>query len=154
MNNPQVYVSGKRPMGGQCHSDLLDLEGIHRKERPGKLCYGVLLQYDNAPIHTSQVVAHTVCECEFRLLPRLPYFVEQAPNDYFLFSNPKNGFRSQRYVDDNGPFTRCVKLRVAHTPGMPRIFPRNRLQRRPLVSYPSIHYATWVTPCHVACRDR
>ena len=38
-----------------------------------------------------------------------------------------------------GPLTRYVKLRVAHTPGMPGMFPRHRRQRKPLVSDPGMH---------------
>ena len=38
-----------------------------------------------------------------------------------------------------GPLTRYVKLRIAHAPGMPGIFPRLRLQRKPLVSDPGVH---------------
>ena len=45
----------------------------------------------------------------------------------------------------NGPLTRYVKLRVAHAPGMPGTFPRERLQRKPLVSDPIMHHGTCVT---------
>ena len=42
--------------------------------------------------------------------------------------------------------TRFVKLRVAHAPGMPGMFPRQtRLQRKPLVSDPGIHHVMWDT---------
>ena len=43
------------------------------------------------------------------------------------------------------PLTRYVKSRVAHAPGMPGIFFRNRLQRKPLVSDPGMHNGTCVT---------
>ena len=45
----------------------------------------------------------------------------------------------------HGPLSRYVKLRVAHSPGMPGIFPRHRLQRKPLVSDPGMHYGTCAT---------
>ena len=45
----------------------------------------------------------------------------------------------------NGPLTRYGKLRVAHAAGMPGTFPRHRLQRKPLVSYPGMHHGTCVT---------
>ena len=40
----------------------------------------------------------------------------------------------------DGPLTRYVKLRVAHTPGMPGTF-----SPPPLVSYPDMHHGTCVT---------
>ena len=42
----------------------------------------------------------------------------------------------------NGPLTRYVRLRVAHAPGYRERFPHHRLQRKPLVSYPGMHYGT------------
>ena len=45
----------------------------------------------------------------------------------------------------HGPLTSYVKLWVAHAPGMPGTFSRHSLQRKPLVSYPSMHYATCAT---------
>ena len=44
----------------------------------------------------------------------------------------------------HGPFTRYVILRVAHAPGMPERFPRQWLQRKPLVSDPGMHHGTCV----------
>ena len=45
------------------------------------------------------------------------------------------------------PLTRNVKLRGAHALGMPGIFsfPRDRLQRKPLVSDPDMHHGSCVT---------
>ena len=45
----------------------------------------------------------------------------------------------------HGPLTRYAKLRVANAPGMPGMFPRHRLQRKPLVSDPGMHHDTCVT---------
>ena len=43
------------------------------------------------------------------------------------------------------PLTRYVKLRVAHAPGMPGMFPRHWLQKKPLVRDPGMHHVTCVT---------
>ena len=45
----------------------------------------------------------------------------------------------------HGPLTRYVMLRVAHAPRMPGTFSRHRLQRKPLVSHPSIHHGACIT---------
>ena len=45
----------------------------------------------------------------------------------------------------HGPLTRYVKLRVAHALGMPGTLAHHRLQRKPLVSDPSMHHGTCVT---------
>ena len=47
--------------------------------------------------------------------------------------------------DLHGPLTRYVQLRVTHTRGMPGRFSRHWLQRKPLVSDPSMHHGTCVT---------
>ena len=43
-----------------------------------------------------------------------------------------------------------MKLRVTHAPGMPRGFPRHRLQRTPLVSDPSMRHARAVMHVGIA----
>ena len=48
------------------------------KERQGKFCHGVRLQYDNTPVHTN-----TQAKLPSMLLPRPPYFVDLAPSHYF-----------------------------------------------------------------------
>ena len=45
----------------------------------------------------------------------------------------------------HGPLTRYAKPCVAHAPRMPGTFSRHRLQRKPLVSDPSMHHGTCVT---------
>ena len=60
--------------------------------------------------------------------------VLQAPTAY-------NGVRYPSY----GPLNRCVKLRVAHATGMPKIFPRHEHQMKPLVNDTSMHHGTCTT---------
>ena len=51
---------------------------------------------------------------------------------------------------NHGPLSRYVKSRVAHAPGMPRTFSRYRLQRKPLVSDPSMRDARAVMQVGIA----
>ena len=51
-----------------------------------------------------------------------------------------------RWFTSHGPPNGYAKLRFAHAPGMLKIiFPRQRLQRKPLVSDPGMHHGTYVT---------
>ena len=65
--------------------------------------------------------------------------------DVLLLSNRwyKIGIITLRSHIQNGPLVRYVKLWVAHAPGMPRTFPRYRLQRKPLVSDSGMHVGWW-----------
>ena len=63
---------------------------------------------------------------------------------YFWWSNTASSILGIT-KSGNGPLTRYVKLRVVHASGMPGIFPRHRLQRKPLVSDPGKHHGTCVT---------
>ena len=48
-------------------------------------------------------------------------------------------------MDDHGPLTRYVKLRVAYAPECRERFPRDWLQRKPPVSDPDMYHGTCVT---------
>ena len=65
-----------------------------------------------------------------------------AVNPFTCFG--RRGVLHSSFVS-KGLETRYVKLRVAHAPGMPGTFCRHRLQRKPLVSDPGMHYGTCVT---------
>ena len=60
-------------------------------------------------------------------------------------SNISSAMSAVQRPPGHGPLTRYVKLRVANAPGMPGTFPRHWLQRKPLVSDPSMHHGTRVT---------
>ena len=45
------------------------------------------------PDHTSQVAMTTVNECEFEILPHLPYSPDMAPPDFYLFPKLKSHLR-------------------------------------------------------------
>ena len=80
---------------------LVELRESIKQKRRGKLRRGVLLQQDNAPVHTSQVAMQAVRDCGFELLPHPPYSPDLAPSDYYLFSELKKELRGQRYDDDD-----------------------------------------------------
>ena len=89
-------------MNGQYYADLLvRLRESIKEKRRGKIRRGVLLQQDNAPVHSSKVAMQSVRDCGFELLPHPPYSPDLAPSGFFLFSKLKKELRGQRYDDDD-----------------------------------------------------
>ena len=96
------YLPRGTTMNGQYYADLLvRLRESIKEKRRGKIRRGVLLQQDNAPVHSSKVAMQSVRDCGFELLPHPPYSPDLAPSDFFLFSKLKKELRGQRYEDDD-----------------------------------------------------
>ena len=74
---------------------------IARKRR-GKLTRSVLLFYDNAPAHTSQVAMTAETEYGFEILPHPPYSPDMAPSDFSLFPKLKSHLRGMQYGSNEG----------------------------------------------------
>ena len=97
-----VYLPRGTTMNGQYYADLLvRLRESIKEKRRGKIRRGVLLQQDNAPVHSSKVATQSVRDCGFELLPHPPYSPDLATSDFFLFSKLKKELRGQRYDDDD-----------------------------------------------------
>ena len=60
-----------------------------REKRRGKLSKGILLQQDNARVHTCKIAMDAVERNGCELIPHPAYSPDLAPTDYFLFSNLK-----------------------------------------------------------------
>ena len=73
---------------GVYYANLLDQlrTDIHEK-RQGKLSTGVLLQQDNARVHTCKVAMAAVEQNGYELIPFPAYWPNLAPSDFFLFPN-------------------------------------------------------------------
>ena len=96
------YLPRGTTMNGQYYADLLvRLRESIKEKRRGKIRRGILLQQDNAPVHSSKVAMQSVRDCGFELLPHPPYSPDLAPSDFFLFSKLKKELRGQRYDDDD-----------------------------------------------------
>ena len=96
------YLPRGTTMNGQYYADLLvRLRESIKEKRRGKIRRGVLLQQDNAPVHSSKVAMQSVRDCGFELPPHPPYSPDLAPSDFFLFSKLKKELRGQRYDDDD-----------------------------------------------------
>ena len=61
----------------------------------GKLSKGVLLQQDNASVHTCKVAMDAVERNGYNL-----YHIDLAPSDFFLFPNLKKDIRGCHFLSD------------------------------------------------------
>ena len=79
---------------GVYYANLLDQlrTAIHEKRR-GKLSKGVLLQQDNARVHTCKVAMDAVERNGYELIPHPTYSPDLAPSAFFLFPNLKKDIR-------------------------------------------------------------
>ena len=79
---------------GVYYANLLDqLRTAIREKRRGKLSKGVLLQQDNARVHTCEVAMAAVERNGYELIPHPAYSPDLAPSDFFLFPNLEKDIR-------------------------------------------------------------
>ena len=83
------------------YANLLDqLRTAIREKRRGKLSKGVLLQQNNARVHTCKVAMDAVERNGYELLPHPAYSPDLAPSDFFVFPNLKNDIRGLHFRSD------------------------------------------------------
>jgi histone-lysine N-methyltransferase SETMAR len=70
-----------------------------KRQRRGLISTGVILQHDNAPVHTSQLVFSTIHNLKYELLRHPPYSPDLARSDYFLFPVLKDYLKGRQYKD-------------------------------------------------------
>ena len=86
---------------GVYYANLLDqLRTAIREKRRGKLSKGVLLQQDNARVHTCKVAMDAVERNGYELIPHPAYSPDLALSDFFLFPNLKKDIRGLHFRSD------------------------------------------------------
>ena len=86
---------------GEYYANLLDqLRTAIREERRGKLSKGVLLQQDNARVHTCKVAMDALERNGYELISHPVYLPDLAPSDFFLFPNLKKDIRGLHLRSD------------------------------------------------------
>ena len=89
------FLPKKSTITGVYYANLLDqLRTAIREKRRGKLSKGVLLQQDNARVHTCKVAMDAVERNGYELIPHPAYSPDLAPSDFFLFPNLKKDIRA------------------------------------------------------------
>ena len=83
------------------YAHLLDkLRTAIREKRRDKLSKGVLLQQDNARVHTCKVAIDAVERNGYKLMPHPAYSPDLAPGGFFLFPNLKKDIRRCHFRSD------------------------------------------------------
>ena len=86
---------------GVYYANLLDkLRTAMREKLRGKLSKGVLLQQDNARVHTCKVAMDAVEQNGHELILHPAYSPDLAPRDFFLFPNLKKDIRGLHFQSD------------------------------------------------------
>ena len=96
------FLPKRSTITGVYNANLLDQlrTAIRKKKRRGKLSKGVLLQQDNARVHTCKVAMDTVERNGYDLIPHPAYSPDLAPSDFFLFPNLKKDIRGLHFRSD------------------------------------------------------
>ena len=71
-----------------------------REKRRGRLSKGILLQQDNAGVHTCKVAMDAVERNGYGLIPHPAYSPDLAPSDIFLFPDMKTDIRGRHFRSD------------------------------------------------------
>ena len=91
------FLAKKSTITGAYYANLLNqLRTAIREKRRSKLSKGILLQQDNARVHTCKI-AMDVERNGYELIPQPAYSPDLAPSDYFLFPNLKKNIRGHHF---------------------------------------------------------
>ena len=71
--------------------------GLIREKRRGKLSKAILLQQDNARVHTCKIAMDAFERNGYELIPHPAYSPDLASSDYFLFPNLKKDIRGRHF---------------------------------------------------------
>lgn len=88
-----------------------------------------MFHHDNAPAHTSQVVAAKLHDLRFEVLPHPPYSPDLAPSDYFLFPKLKKWLAGLKFTSSDEVIAEtnafCAELDKSHyTEGIKKLASR------------------------------
>ncbi|MCP6710980.1 hypothetical protein NL489_26900, partial [Klebsiella pneumoniae] len=95
------YLEKGKTITGTYYSLLLDRLKTELQEKRPRLAHKkVLFHHDNAPAHTSAVVAAKLMEIGFQNVSHPPYSPDLAPSDYYLFPNMKKWLAGKRFYSN------------------------------------------------------
>ena len=101
------FLPKRSTITGVYYENLLDqLRTAIRKKRYSKLSKGVLLQHDNAIVHTCKVAMAAVERNGYKLIPpHSAYSPDLASSEFFLFPNLKKDIRGCHFLSDEEVMT-------------------------------------------------
>ena len=92
------FLAKKSTITDAYYANLLDqLRTAIREKHQGKLSKGILLQQDNARVHTCKIAMDAVEQNVYKLIPQSAYSPDLAPSDYFLFPNLKKDIHGRHF---------------------------------------------------------
>ena len=92
------FLAKKSTITGAYYANLLDqLRTASREKCRDKLFKGILLQQENARVHTCKIAMDAVEGNGYKLIPQPTYSPNLAPCDYFLFPNLKKDIRGRHF---------------------------------------------------------
>ena len=95
------FLAKKSTITVAYYANLLDqLRTVIREKCRGKLSKGILLQQDNARVHTCKIAMDAVEWNGYELIPHPIYSLDLAPSDYFLFPNLKKDIRGHHFLSN------------------------------------------------------
>ena len=95
------FLPKRSTITGVYYANLLDqLRTAIREKRRGNLSKGVLLQQNNARVHTCKVAMNAVERNGYELKPHPACSPDLAPSDFLLFPNLKKDIRGLHFRSD------------------------------------------------------
>ena len=92
------FLPKRSTITGVCYANLLDqLRTAIREKRRGKFSKCVLLQQDNARVHTCKVAMDAVERNRYEIISRPAYSPDLAPSNFILFPNLKKDIRGCQF---------------------------------------------------------
>ena len=112
------FLPKRSTITGMYYANLLDqLRTAIREKRRGKLSKDVLMQQDNARVHTCKVAMDAVERNGYELIPHPAYSPDLAPSDFFLFPNLKEDIRGLHFRSDEEVVTAVEEWVSGKDPG-------------------------------------
>jgi len=95
------YLPKGQTINTEYYSSLLvQLKGILKEKRHGKVANGVLLLHDNAPANRAFVTQKKLAYLGFQRLDHPPHSPDMAPSDYNLFPGLKKQLKGRHFSSD------------------------------------------------------
>ena len=95
------YLAKSKRINRQYHANFLDqLKAQIKKNRPHLARRKVLIQQDNARVHTCMVTMSKLHQLRFKLLPHPPYSPDRTLRNFFLFLSLNKFLRGKIYGSD------------------------------------------------------
>jgi len=93
-----AYLPKGQTINADYYSSLLvQLKGILKEKRCGKITNGVLFLHDNAPAHRALSTKKKLTYLVFHCLDHPPYSPDLAPSDYHLFPGLKKQLKGRHF---------------------------------------------------------